>query len=319
MRQFSIIVPSFNRAKYLPRIYNSLCKQQDIDFEWIIVDDGSSDNTREIVAGFNQIFPIKYTYQENAGKPTAMNTGVNMANSYISVSLDSDDILLPNVLKSVWNLFDIQTGKFENSCACVSGLCQYDNGDVIGDKFPKDYYVSDHIKCRFNEKINGDKLEFVVTSVLKQYLFPIFKNEKNIVPGVIMFRMALSYKTLYVNQIFAEKQFLPGGLSTQNYWFMYPNGSELYYNEASVPPLSFKWQIKNSGQYIFFAKMNKKKKIYKNAKNKRIYLYGLFSYCIYSLKLLLKRIPFLQKLNNLLKFILVKKKTNYKVFKTEQL
>ena len=318
MHQFSIITPSYNRAAYLPRIYDSLCQQKDIDFEWVIIHDGSTDNTRGVVSEFPKIFEIKYAYQNNAGKPSAMNLGTQMANSYISVSFDSDDILCRDVLKTVWSYFDINTGKFEHDCVCISGLCKYENGDIIGKIFPYDYYISDHIRYRHNKGLRGDKLEFVLTSVLKNYPFPIFNNEKNIAPGILMIRMALSHKTLYINHVFAEKQFLPGGLSTQNYWFVYTLGSELYYNEASIPPYKLLLQIMHSGKYIYFAKFNGKKNIYLNALNKHIFPLGIFYYFIFIIKLFLKKFIIMQKINDLIKIIFIKifsRPNNYKVFK----
>jgi len=301
MRQFSIITPTFNRAGYLPRIYNCLCRQGNADLEWIIIDDGSTDNTREVVSGFDRKFEIKYAYQENAGKPSAMNIGFQLADSYVSAFLDSDDILCPHVLETVWRHFDTKTGRFENDCACVTGLSQFENGDIIGKKFPHDYFISDYIRYIKNKKITGDKSEFFLTEVLKKYPYPLFKGEKNIAPSIVHIRIALTHKTLYINTVFQEKQFLQGGLSAQNYWIMYPLGSEFYYNATSISPFSLKLQIKHSGEYIYFAKMNRKKHIYREAKNKIIFPLGSISYCLLCFKYFLKKFHFLQYINDRLK------------------
>ena len=316
MHQFSIITPTFNRAKYLTRIYDCLCRQDDIDLEWIIIDDGSTDNTREIVLGFEKTFEIKYMYQENAGKPSAMNAGMQIANSYIMMSLDSEDIIYPNVLKTVWNYFDAKTGKFENDCACLSGLCQYENGVILGKKFPNDYFVSDYIRYVKNKKISGDKSEFYVTEIFRMFPFPIFENEKNIRPSVVITRIALTHKTLYVNIVFQEKQFLQGGLSSQNYLLMYPLGAELFYNERSIPPHSFKLQVIHSGKYILFAKINRKKNIYGDAKNKLIFPLGKIYYFILCIKTSLKKIKIIQNANNKLKEAMNKNKRNQKIIKS---
>jgi len=284
MYQFSIVTPTFNRATYLPRIYDCLCKQRNVDLEWIIVDDGSTDNTKEVVSGFEKKFEIKYVHKKNAGKPAAMNYGTQIANSHILVSLDDDDILCPGALKTVWDYFDIKTGKFCHDCICLSGLCQYENGDIIGKKFPHDYFISDYIRYIKNKKIIGDKSEFYVTNIIKKYPFPVFENEKNIAPSIIVIRIALTYKTLYLNRILQEKQFLQGGLSTQNYWLMYPFSSELYYNEASTPPFRLRLQIKHSAKYIFFAKLNKRRHIYKKAENKLLFPLGFLVYHIFLLR-----------------------------------
>jgi len=303
MHQFSILTPTFNRAEYLPRVYDCLCNQN-VDLEWVIIDDGSTDNTREVVSRFVKSFEIKYAYQENAGKPTAHNRYMQMADSYISKMLDDDDILCPGALKTVWSYFDAKTGRFQQNCACLSGLCQYSNGEIIGDKYPDDYIVSDNIRYIRNKNIKGDKSEYFVTEILKQYPFPIFKNEKNIAPSVIHTRIAFSYQTIYVNQVFDEKQFLEGGLSTQNYFFKYTHGSELIHNERSVPPFKLLYQIKHSSLYIYFARMNHKKKIFLNAKNKIIFPLGLCGYLFFSLKYFLEKYPFMNIL----------KRNNFKIF-----
>ena len=302
MHQFSILTPTFNRAKYLPKLYECLCKQDNVDFEWIIVDDGSTDNTKEIVSGFEKIFPIKYHYQQNTGKPSAMNAGIRLADSYITlVSLDDEDSLIPNALKTAWSFFDSKTGRFNHDCASLSGLCQYENGTIIGKEFPQNNFTSDYINYIKNKNITGDKCVFYVSDVLKNYSYPIFENEKNIAPSILHIKIALTYKTLFINQILQEKQFLLGGLSSKNYWLMYPLGSELYYNEASIPPFSLKLQIKHSGEYIFYAKINKRKTIFRHAKNKKIFPLGLLAYLFFCIKRFFKKSKFLQKINDDLK------------------
>jgi len=291
MYQFSIVTPTFNRAKYLPRVYNCLCQQGDIDFEWIIVDDGSTDDTKEVVSSFEKKFEIKYAYKENAGKPAAMNYGAHIANSQILVSLDDDDMLLPNVLEAVWKYFDTKTGKFLYDCICISGLSQYENGDIVGKKFPHDSFVSDYIRYIKNENILGDKCEFFLTEVYKKYPFPIIKNEKQIAESIMYIRISRTHQTLYVNHVFLEKQFLESGLSMQNFWLMYPFSSELYYNETSTPPFRLKLQIKHSAKYIYFARINQKKHIYKKAKNKTVFPLGVLAYCFFLFKDFIRIFP----------------------------
>jgi len=301
MHQFSILTPTYNRAKYLKNVYYSLCQQNNIDIEWIIVDDGSTDNTKEIINSFNENdkLKIKYIYKDNSGKPSAMNEGFKQLNSYITlITMDSEDSLCSGSLEAAWSYFDIHKKRFENDCVCLSGLCQYENKKIIGMKFPNDYYVSDYIKYIKNTNTIGDKCEFYITDILRCYPFPIFKDEKNIAPSIIPIRIALSYKTLFVNKIFQEKQFLQDGLSTQNYWLKYPLSSEYYYNEASTAPFILKLQIKHSAKYIFFAKINKKKHIFKEAKNKSIFILGLMAFYFIALKYFLKRTSFTTEVLN---------------------
>jgi len=316
VRQFSVITPTFNRAKYLPRVFESLCKQGDVDFEWVIIDDGSTDNTKEVACGFKTIFEIKYHYQENAGQKAALNKGFLIANSHISLSLDDDDRLLPNALEAVFRYFDAESGMFEHECACLSGLCQYENGDIIGKKFPHDYFVSDHIRYRMNKNIVGDKSEFWVTNILNKYSFPLIPNEKNIIPSILWSRIALKYKTLYVNSLFKEKSFFIGGLSDINASHKYPLGSELYYNECSLPPFSLKVQLENLSEYILFARKNKKmyKEIFLLAKNKHFFALGVIILLYKNIKSYFKKFPFLYKVWRLFK----KQPKNWKIIQSKE-
>jgi glycosyltransferase involved in cell wall biosynthesis len=305
MHQFSIISPTYNRSKYLPAIFQCLNQQHGVDFEWVIVNDGSVDDTENIVNQLNnspKSFTIKYIRQKNSGKPSAINTGMELADSYITNWLDDDDILLPGVLSEVWRYFDLESRRFENNCIVLSGLCIYDTGKIIGDKYHKDYFVSDHISYIHNRNIWGDKCEFVVTEILKKYPYTIFEDEKNIAPGLTWTRLAAdNHETLYVNKIFNQKAFLEGGLSSQSYWYKYPKSSELFYNEATIPRFSLVLQIKHSSQYIEFARINKQRNIFSRALNKRIYPLGLCAYYYYLLKQFLKKIALFQELHDLIK------------------
>ena len=298
MYKFSVITPTFNRANHLPAIFNCLLDQEVIDLEWVIVDDGSTDNTKDIVSQFDGPFRIKYHYQQNSGKPTAANKGVELSESYISIIHDDDDTLLPKTLPLVWKYFDITNKTFQEECACLSGLCIYDNGEIIGDKFQHDYYISNHIEYQYNKNIRGDKCEFYLTSVLKNYPFPIIKNEKYIGESIVWSRIALKYKTIYINNVFQKKVFLKGGLSDQAIWDKYPLGRELFFNEASNPKFSLILRIKHYANYIYYAKNNNKNilQIYSSSNNKSFFLPGLFFYFILIIWRFLKKFTFINNL-----------------------
>ena len=296
MHQFSIITPTYNRAEYLPAVFECLKKQENTDLEWIIIDDGSNDHTKHLVSKFNSPFKILYHYQQNSGKPQATNMGVSLATSRISLIHDDDDALFPNILPLVWQYYNPMTETFRENCVCLSGLCVYDTGEIIGDKFLLDYSVSDNIECRYNQKIKGDKCEFYLTSVLKEYPFPILKNEKFIVETVVWNRIALKHKTIYINEIFQRKTFLKGGLSDQPIWDNSPLGSELYFNEATNKKFSLINRLKNFAKYIHWAKINNKNilQIYRSSFNRCIFIPGLFFYLLLKTWYCIKNIPFVK-------------------------
>ncbi|MGI6223221.1 MAG: glycosyltransferase family 2 protein [Prevotella sp.] len=100
---FSIFTPTYNRSKLLPRLFESLLRQNLKDFEWLIVDDGSTDETHTIIENFmrHSYFPIRYFFKENGGKHRAINYGVKNAEGELFFIADSDDLLLPNSLQIV--------------------------------------------------------------------------------------------------------------------------------------------------------------------------------------------------------------------------
>src|SRR5258708_17921278 len=98
---FTVFTPTFNRSQTLSRVYESLRLQTFRDFEWLIVDDGSTDGTKELVERWQTVsgFPIRYIYQENQGKPAAFNHGVQEARGELFLTLDSDDACVPHALE----------------------------------------------------------------------------------------------------------------------------------------------------------------------------------------------------------------------------
>jgi len=209
----SIVTPSYNRAHTLPKCYESLLSQTDYDFEWIIVDDGSSDNTKEIAQTFmdNGNFPVRYFHKDNGGKHTALNLGFAVAKGELSMVLDSDDQLLPDaveIIRKLWRKYARQ-----EKIAGMSFLKCFSDGEVIGDKFPCDEFISDHIQCRINRGICGDKVEVYRTEVLRKYPFPVFEGENFMGESVLWNRIANDYQTVYVNRKIYMCEYLQGGLT----------------------------------------------------------------------------------------------------------
>lgn len=129
-KMLTIFTPTFNRAHTLPRLYESLLNQTDYNFEWLIVDDGSSDDTSNLIETFkDEKFPIRYIYQNNGGKHIASNVGLKAAKGDIFVVLDSDDWFYPNAVQ----VFNEKFKNNEDMKALIT-LDTYENGDVVGGK-----------------------------------------------------------------------------------------------------------------------------------------------------------------------------------------
>ena len=198
---FTVFTPTFNRVSTLPRVYESLRLQSFRDFEWLIVDDGSTDGTRDLAAKWQteSDFPIRYIYQENRGKPTAFNRGVREARGQLFLTLDSDDACVPRALERLKYHWDGIPAVEKDRFSAVTVLCKDENGRLVGDKFPRDVLDSDSIELFFKYKVKGEKWGFHRTDVLKQFPFP--QNARFVSEAVVWFALSRRFKTRFVNEI----------------------------------------------------------------------------------------------------------------------
>jgi glycosyltransferase involved in cell wall biosynthesis len=200
---FTVFTPSYNRARTLPRVYASLQRQTCRNFEWLIVDDGSTDGTQTLIAQWQaeSNFPIRYIFQENQGKPAAFNHGVQQARGELFLTLDSDDECLPEALERFKYHWDSIPALEKDKFSAVTVLCKDQNGNLVGDKFPRDVLDSDTIEVTFKLGVGGEKWGFQRTDVLKQFPFPSVQNAKFISESVVWFALSRKYKTRYVNEV----------------------------------------------------------------------------------------------------------------------
>jgi glycosyltransferase involved in cell wall biosynthesis len=198
---FTVFTPTFNRAAILHRAYQSLVHQTFRDFEWLIVDDGSTDNTGEIVDRWRKEanFPIRYIWQPNTHKKVAFNRGVREAFGSFFINLDSDDELTHDALEIFhreW--FSIPENQREGFVG-VCGLCINTDKKVIGNKFLQDPLDSNSSEVVHKYRARGDKCASNRTDILRLYPFP--EDVKGHVPeGVIWSVIARKYQQRYINK-----------------------------------------------------------------------------------------------------------------------
>lgn len=214
---FTVLTPSYNRAHTLERVYRSLCEQTCQDFEWIVVDDGSTDGTRELVEGWQQqaAFPIRYVWQENRHKKAAFNHGVALAQGELIVALDSDDTLLVNALYDMAQIWaDIPVSE-RAGYAGITGLCVRPDGKVVGDMFPQDVFDASSLDMSFRYHVRGEKFGCLSTAVLRKFPFP--DQIEGFVPESLVWRAIAraGYKHRFVNTVFRVYHDSPDSLSVQ--------------------------------------------------------------------------------------------------------
>ena len=136
--ELTILTPTYNRETQLKALFQSLRSQTVEDFEWLIIDDGSSDNTKDVVEEFrnNAQFEIKYIYKENGGKHTALNVGIRDIDSDLTFIVDSDDTLTPNAVETILKYHD-QYKNEKNLCG-YSFLRLFPDGKINGKPFKED-------------------------------------------------------------------------------------------------------------------------------------------------------------------------------------
>lgn len=208
----TVLTPTYNRCGLLSKLYRSLCAQTAQCFQWIVVDDGSTDETENYIKSLNTSnFEITYLKKENGGKHTALNYAHSYIEGEMVVIVDSDDYLLPDAVQTIEEEWQMYRNKQE--IGVMSYLRGTETGEIFSKKHSKDFYIDDDIHYRVNGRVKGDRCEVVRTDLFKQYPFPVFCREKFMSEGWLWNTLALKYKTVYRNKVLYVCEYLEGGLT----------------------------------------------------------------------------------------------------------
>lgn len=256
----SILTPTYNRGKLLLPLYESLKNLTFEDFEWLIVDDGSEDDTEQYALSWiahniqNAEFPIRYIKKSNGGKHTAINRGVREANGELILILDSDDTLPEDSLATIAQYYEQCKGY--KDCAGVCGLMAHHDGQLIGTGFPKDPMYESALQFRYAEKgnVTGDLLEVYKTAVMREFPFPEIENEKFCPESLVWNRIANKYKLFCFNKVVYYRDYLEGGLTSKivKIRMKSPIASTMTYAEMLDYNISLKWKIRSAINYWRF-------------------------------------------------------------------
>lgn len=213
----TIFTPTFNRRQLIDNLYQSLMEQTQKNFEWLVVDDGSTDNTGEYFSELlskTQPFPIRYIKQENGGKHRAVNCGVKNANGELFFIVDSDDTLLPNAIEKInqW----ITTLDYSHKWAGISGLKGFSEQKNVGQRASVAFIDAKNTERR-KYHLEGDKAEVYFTDILKKYPFPEISGETFISEEIVWNAIARDeYYIRWFNEIIYICSYLDGGLTKDN-------------------------------------------------------------------------------------------------------
>jgi len=206
----SVITPIYNRASFLPSLFASLCHQTCKDFEWIIVDDGSTDDVRGAVENFLfDGFDVRLYQKENGGKHTAVNMGISEANGELTLILDSDDELPKDAIATILDAYQQIKGKHDFAGVC--GYMAHRDGQVIGQ--PLIEIDASEIELRYKYHVCGDMCEVFRTDVLRKFPFPELKGERFCPECLVWNRIARKYRLHVFPKVVYLRDYLDGGLT----------------------------------------------------------------------------------------------------------
>lgn len=248
--RFTVLTPTFNRARTLPRVFASLCAQTFRDFEWLIVDDGSTDETESLVSSWRADFPIRCLWQPNRGKHTAVNFGVGVARGFLIAQLDSDDELLPRALE----IFDQQWSALDNRFAAAVGLCVDDHGIAIGKPYPGAY--ADSFSLRESNRLvaGAERFGVIRADIWRQFPSPEFPGERFIPEGVFQSQILARHAARYFNEPVRIYHRSGDSISKTDWRKTSPRGALLFHRMvAFTPGLPIHTRLKSAINALRFA------------------------------------------------------------------
>jgi glycosyltransferase involved in cell wall biosynthesis len=235
MPKFTVFTPTFNRARLLPRVYDCLRGQTFHDFEWLIVDDGSTDGTREMVEEWQRAgeLEIVYLHQENRGKHVAFNRGVARARGELLLPLDSDDVCIPSALERLlhWWLDIPQQDRAQYSG--VSCQCADNSGRIVGACFPSAVADAYPVDFLLRLRVPGERWGFSRVDLLRAFPFPENPGERFVPEGLVWNRIGSHYKMRFISEALRIYEPLPGGLTNSlvRLRTAFPQSTCQYYRE----------------------------------------------------------------------------------------
>lgn len=247
----TIFTPTYNRADRLHRVYDSLKKQNCYDFEWLIIDDGSEDNTENIVQSFldEKRFPVQYVKQQNGGKHRAYNRALELAQGEWFFCVDSDDWLADGAIDKILDFV------YCREYNLIFAYKKDEKGKLLSDEFPENMVQISLRKLNDACHCNGEFSIIIRTNFARRFPFPVFKGENFITEAVVYDRMTSVEKVSLLSQVLTICEYQQDGLSNNLNLIMKANpaGYCLYFMQRIDMQKSIKDKIITAGKYLCFS------------------------------------------------------------------
>lgn len=263
----TIFTPAYNRADKIRRVFSSLEEQMNSECEWLIIDDGSKDNTNEVVSKFieESSMNIHYYKKENGGKHTAHNMAVDLAKGKYFMCLDSDDYLENNSIEAL--IYKIK------QCGSQEGIIAYkcdQNRVLLSEKFPQEMSVPNIYSLNQEYNCMGEFVFVFPTELLKKNKFPIFAGERFLTESVLYDKMNCRMHLL--EKVIEVCEYQADGLSNNLNEIMKKNpaGYCMYFMQRIDMQTTFRNRIITIGKYISFCIFAGEKRSVYNGKYKRL-------------------------------------------------
>lgn len=272
--KLTIITPTYNRKELLQRLYKSLCEQTCREFQWLVIDDGSTDSTQELMDKLvkQKEINVDYKRKKNGGKHTAL----NYAHSYIKgryvVVVDSDDLLTCDAVEKIirkWERYDADK--------TVAGITfqrgKIGNGQTFDNSIEGEYQST--FANETNRGMHGDHCETVRTDLFRNFKFPEFSDEHFIAEGAMWYSITKNYKVVYTDEIVYLAEYLDGGLTKSGRVLHIKNPKGCMWHASVFLNKDFKLKVRTKNALLYicygnFAGIDKKTIIEKAAGEKNI-------------------------------------------------
>lgn len=302
MALLTVFTPAYNRAHTIWRTYQSLCRQTCQDFEWLIVDDGSTDGTRDLVLSWinNSLekcddrkrfsghcergFLIRYIWKENGGLHTGYNTAYANIDSELCVCIDSDDWMPDDAVEKIVRCWK---EKGSNHFAGIMGLDYDTNGKPLGGFFPSDLHEAYFLDMYINNIHRADTKEVMRTDLMKQVAPQVgFEGEKNFNPVYMLLQVCDNYPLIVLNENLCIVEYQQDDSMSRSIYRQYMNSprsfAKLRLLEMNLKRNTLKHKFRSAVHYVSSCVIARDRDWLKNAPNKAMVLAAApLGFCLY--------------------------------------